>query len=227
MQRHSLVVLRLGGGQSGEMIQTQKAHVSPILSHVPLFPSVCGLPPTSRRNCDWSPGSNPKREATLWALLFPTQVWVLVFAKQLPRSLRNMSHLTLSVPHASGLPRLFIFSASTLKTLKPNVLVLGLITVNFICLSSKNPILLLIMFINILAAGAPSMWPVCRTPDYWVSSRITGKSCWIKLWKHSGTIVHPAKPWLLCPTVIAGKTVNAVMWCKILTMCGSTGKVNS
>lgn len=46
----------------------RKVHLIP-----PITP-VCGLPPTSRRKWDWSPGSNPKQEAPLWAVLFPTQV---------------------------------------------------------------------------------------------------------------------------------------------------------
>lgn len=67
-----------------------------VISHVSLLHSVCGLPQTSRRSWVWSPGSNPKQEAVLWALLFPPQGWVLTFSLETMTSadsVRNASQL--------------------------------------------------------------------------------------------------------------------------------------
>lgn len=89
-----------------------------VFSPLSLLLSVCGLPPASRRNWDWSPGSNPKQEAPLWALLFPTQVWVLVFV----RLQYNCSFLA-NFPCCEEQEWILIMH------LKPNVLGLGFITV--------------------------------------------------------------------------------------------------
>lgn len=172
------------------------------LSHVLLLLSVCGLPPTSRRSQGWSPGSNPKREAVLWALLFPAQVWVSTFGETTTSidSLSNASHLT--VPHAATLHKLdffwlclnrysFSFMVSFLAVKNTQTTFFDpddhcSRNLHFICLLSENLTLSLIMF-NISATGAFSMWPTCHPPDYRVNSQITGNSCLIKLWKHSGS----------------------------------------
>lgn len=152
-----------------------------VLCHVfLLFLSVCGLPAISRRSWAWGPGSNPKQEAVLRVLLFPAQAWVLAFLMDHDLEWFSVKGITpvVCVPHAASPPNscfrlllhplscFFMASLPTVKSTKSKCMKWAALVESLLCLSSKYLTVVLILFINISATGAPSVWPTCCAPHH-------------------------------------------------------------